>query len=400
MLAHSAEKKRRLVVPTTSKSLREVSKAHHQRAWLLRLRVLGNLFGLHYTKRCDWREAERLINNAADAGSPEVHFLHATFLLARIGWHRANGIVLADRAAALLQSAAQSGHWYSRMMVAHSDVNDERNGFLPELKQRADNDDALAAHVWLTLAGREGDQLWQPMRDLAAQLGHLEFVDLDGDDEQEGGAAGYLPMLLEKGATQIRFSGGRLREQLGRGIKLLERAAKFLPRASVTLAYWLAAFRLNIPRAFKLYEQAGALGDCDALSSAATLYRRQAHVPGYAEKAFERIKRGADFEDPALCHAAAESYAEGQGTAIDMKQAVSYYCKGARLGDGNCARRLVKLLKSARRACCQGTGVQRCAQCQQMQLALKEAKKSHPGVLLRDAPGTTLAMTTRGVWRR
>ena len=67
-----------------------------------------------------------------------------------------------------------------------------------------------------------------------------------------------------------------------------------------------------------------------------------------------------------------------------MKQAVSYYCKGARLGDGNCARRLVKLLKSARRACCQGTGVQRCAQCQQMQLALKEAKKSHPGVLLRE----------------
>jgi hypothetical protein len=161
---------------SASKSMHTAS--GHQHAWPLRLRVMGSVFGLHYAKQCDWKLAETLLDAAP--ASADVDCMRAVLWLTRIHTVRDCGAILADRAVVLLESCAKSGHFWSRVHLGvfqlmaferswsspRNDVAVRLQSLIPELKQRADNDCAMALSLWLQSAdlqwkGEFGIYDWQ-----------------------------------------------------------------------------------------------------------------------------------------------------------------------------------------------------------------------------------------------
>jgi hypothetical protein len=162
----------------TSKALLEVSK--QDRSWSLRSHVVGSLFGLHYSKTCDGKRAERLLEAAPP--SIEADFLRAFHLILRVDFvMTVHGKLLGERAISLLTPCVAANHflasWLLELFLLLSDSETENRTqallrLLPELQRRCDQgDDGVAAYLlarFLALVAEDGDSTrYQPAVRLA-----------------------------------------------------------------------------------------------------------------------------------------------------------------------------------------------------------------------------------------
>jgi hypothetical protein len=128
---------------STNKQFQEVSQLQH--SWPLRTRVLGLICGLQHTKKCDWTQAERLIDDGAQP-LDELTFLRAFLLLARADFTRQHAAGLVLRARDILLPAVKGGHFFAGLFLKYLTI--------PDSLMRS-NRPAATAILWLNRSGAE-----------------------------------------------------------------------------------------------------------------------------------------------------------------------------------------------------------------------------------------------------